>query len=222
MIKNNIRQQIVREYLDKKCSQMFLGRKYGVNRNTIKVILNESNAKEHYFKKQYLNEKDILNKYVNERIRVEDIAKDYNCSIHPINDILRKHKVKRKQSDSLTGRLVKEKNPNWRGGKTSYGKMRSEIPNYSTRINKWRKSVNKLCGNICYLCLKKSKVDAHHIISVREIVREKLNSELVFDSNNGITICRDCHKKIHYKEKQYREHFLQMIKLREFREEPKK
>ena len=223
MIITNIKNKIVREYLEKKCSQMFLERKYKVSRDTIRKLLVKSGIKEHWFKNKYLNHKDIIKRYLNQKKSVLEIAKELEVGRRPIENILKKHKIKKRNNrEALIGKFSKEKNPNWKGGITSYGKIRNTIPRYSSKIREWRNGVRKKCGKFCYLCLKEKKVDAHHIISVREIIREKLDIELVFNIDNGITICRKCHQRIHFKEKQYREHFLQMIKLRELREEPKK
>lgn len=80
---------------------------------------------------------------------------------------------------------------------------------YSTReyIN-WKLSVFERDGRICALCGKQSKrtCHAHHILPKRD------RQDLLFDINNGITLCKDCHASINKKEYEYVEFFQNMIR----------
>jgi nitrate/TMAO reductase-like tetraheme cytochrome c subunit len=71
---------------------------------------------------------------------------------------------------------------------------------------KWRKDVLKRDDNTCQLChCNNSTMHVHHI-------RKWIDyPELRTDVNNGITLCEKCHYKIYGKEKEYEEHFLQII-----------
>ena len=78
---------------------------------------------------------------------------------------------------------------NWKGGISSEDKKVRQTLEYEI----WRQEVYKKDNWTCRLCGKKCKKDiiAHHL---------KLFSvfpELRFSVDNGITLCRSCHKKIH-------------------------
>lgn len=59
---------------------------------------------------------------------------------------------------------------------------------------KWSKSVKDRDGNTCQDCgITKVRLEAHHLISIRECI----NTELEFNTDNGITVCSRCHKHRH-------------------------
>ena len=60
-----------------------------------------------------------------------------------------------------------------------------------TSYNLWRDSVFSRDHYICRICGKKGEVHAHHIIGVVE------NIDLIYDVNNGITLCTSCHGELH-------------------------
>lgn len=61
--------------------------------------------------------------------------------------------------------------------------------------NNWRRNVYKRDNYTCQICNKnKCLIHAHHIIPKR------LNKNLIFDINNGITLCKKCHEKTFGKE----------------------
>jgi len=206
MIEKNVINNIIKEYEKTACSLNYLEKKYKVSRNSIAKYLKKTGIPTKYFKHHLINERDVVNKYVIDRARVEDIADIYHCSIHPINDILKKYKVKRKQSESLKGRLVGNKNPNWKGGITKYDEYTKNIKGFKYRMRAWSGKILERDDFSCKMCGGDEKLEAHHIIPVRE-----LNPVDLFNINNGITICRRCHMKIHLREKEYAEQFKKMI-----------
>jgi hypothetical protein len=78
--------------------------------------------------------------------------------------------------------------PNWREGKTPlFYAIRQSV-----EYKEWRMAVYKRDYWTCRLCkIKQKHPVAHHIKSFREY------PELRFDVNNGMTLCRSCHKKVH-------------------------
>ncbi|HDO20107.1 MAG TPA: HNH endonuclease [Candidatus Bathyarchaeota archaeon] len=83
---------------------------------------------------------------------------------------------------------VGKKAKHWKGGLSSIGK----IIRGGEQYNEWRKFVYKRDNWTCQKCLIKQKHPiAHHIKNFAEY------PELRFDINNGITLCRSCHKIIH-------------------------
>lgn len=84
--------------------------------------------------------------------------------------------------------ILKEKHWNWKGGKSD----ETKIIRHSIEYNIWRKSVYSRDNWTCQHCKVKQKFPvAHHIKTFAEY------PELRFDVDNGLTLCRACHKKVH-------------------------
>ena len=63
----------------------------------------------------------------------------------------------------------------------------------STPLSKWRDKVFIRDNATCVICGKPA-AEAHHIIPVRNCQEEKLNV------NNGVALCLECHRKVHFGE----------------------
>jgi 5-methylcytosine-specific restriction endonuclease McrA len=97
--------------------------------------------------------------------------------------------------------MQKEHNHLWKGGtsriyKTGYG---------SPQYREWRRSVFIRDEFTCQRCGKRQiYITAHHIKSFSKIVKENdiknlqqaLECKELWDVNNGMTLCEDCHSKI--------------------------
>lgn len=82
-----------------------------------------------------------------------------------------------------------EKHWNWQGGKTPL----SISVRMSVQYNEWRKSVYARDNWTCQICnIKQKHPVAHHLLSFSEYPDKR------FEINNGQTLCRSCHKKVHY------------------------
>lgn len=83
-----------------------------------------------------------------------------------------------------------EKHWNWKGGVTEYNHSLRHTKEY----NEWRFSVYKRDHYTCQHCDSKcdsKMIVAHHIKFFNDY------PELRYDVDNGITLCRSCHKKLH-------------------------
>lgn len=79
-------------------------------------------------------------------------------------------------------------NPRWKGGLTE----KNQLIRHSKEYNDWRKAVYRRDNWTCQKCFMKIKETiAHHIKNFRIYV------PLRFDVDNGVTLCRSCHKKVH-------------------------
>lgn len=74
---------------------------------------------------------------------------------------------------------------NWQGGKTAESDKIKNSPEYKL----WRETIFKRDNYTCQLCGKRGGLNADHIKP------KCLFPELIFDINNGRTLCKDCHKK---------------------------
>lgn len=114
----------------------------------------------------------------------------------------------KKMSAARTGK-VGENATAWKGGKTSLTRL---IKGFQNR-NGWYKMIYERDGFKCVYCGSKNKIEAHHKKPIKNIIDEyKTNFEnsedlynflisldIIIDPNlaNGITLCRECHKKEH-------------------------
>jgi 5-methylcytosine-specific restriction endonuclease McrA len=81
----------------------------------------------------------------------------------------------------------------WQGGKT----LISKLDRIRREAKHWRIGVFERDDYICQLC----GYSKGHILNAHHIKPWAKYPELRFDLDNGITLCRDCHIKIHKKNK---------------------
>ena len=78
--------------------------------------------------------------------------------------------------------------------------------NYSDPLySKWRKEVYQRDGYKCQLCESKFRLEAHHIRRWSDF------PQLRFDPNNGVTLCRKCHKKVTNSEETWAGLFIKIV-----------
>lgn len=93
----------------------------------------------------------------------------------------------------------------WKGGTTS-AKMKIKK---SADWKKWRASVFARDLFTCKECgVRGVYIEPHHIKPVRLV---GLTSTELFNTNNGITLCRPCHKKTMWKEEHFIERYSKMV-----------
>jgi len=106
---------------------------------------------------------------------------------------------KDKMRKSATGIHLKENNGNWKGGTTLLG---FQIRN-CVRYSQWRSDVFARDRYFCQKCgVTKCKIEAHHIKMFSLIMKENniksfeevIECEELWNINNGITLCKICHK----------------------------
>lgn len=72
----------------------------------------------------------------------------------------------------------------------------------------WREWRSKVFERDLYTCkecgISGVYIEPHHIIPIRE------NTDRLFDVNNGITLCRSCHKKTFRKESEFAKKYFQL------------
>ena len=62
----------------------------------------------------------------------------------------------------------------------------------------WIEKVKFRDMHTCVLCEKNEcELHAHHIVQVKDILKKEKYEEELYDLNNGITLCLDCHSGVH-------------------------
>lgn len=94
----------------------------------------------------------------------------------------------------------------WTGHKTSKLELLSCTPEWKA----WRRLVYARDHMCCVLCQRYPKrtndpFDPHHI------KRKADFPELTFDVDNGVTLCRACHRTVHGKERQFEAQFMEYV-----------
>ncbi|KKN59920.1 hypothetical protein LCGC14_0537450 [marine sediment metagenome] len=101
-------------------------------------------------------------------------------------------------------RMTGSKHHNWKGGVTSI----SEIARYMLKHADWPKQIFERDNYTCQRCSGYGGcLNAHHLIPVKQILEyysidtmEKVKQcNLLFDINNGLSLCKKCHKWTHSK-----------------------
>ena len=152
----------------------------------------------------------VLTLYV-KGLSCNEIAKMYNCSKSPVLGILKN--VHKRKSRDYANHCSKnqgsgEKHHSWKGGyKSVYDRMR-DLKVYW----QWRNEVLNRDNKVCIKCESPDNIEIHHIIIlkslidqycednnklVKELEYEDLTNNFFFDSNNGETLCKDCHREHH-------------------------
>jgi len=98
----------------------------------------------------------------------------------------------------------RERHWNWKGGITKINKIIREMPEYIL----WRSRIFERDSWVCQTCRKRGVfLVAHHIKPFSKIIKEnkiidtKTASKCreLWDLENGVTLCNDCHKLVHLK-----------------------
>ena len=95
-----------------------------------------------------------------------------------------------------------ENHPSWKGGITSLDKQIRK----NFRYRQWRDDVYTRDDFTCQICgIRGRRLNAHHIKSFSSILQyyeitnleEAIECDEIFNINNGITLCKECHIDIH-------------------------
>lgn len=102
--------------------------------------------------------------------------------------LYRKDTAKYCSRHCLASNRVGKLSSNWKGGISEVSKLIRGGEEYNT----WRKSVYQRDNWTCKHCdIKQKHPVAHHIKTFKDY------PDLRFELDNGITLCRSCHKKVH-------------------------
>ncbi len=154
-----------------------------------------------------IDEEKLKKLYVNKKMNTVECGEIFGCSHITINRRLRGLDISIRESDTQFKRGQKpngglktrfkngKDHPFWKGGISSlYDKIKQ-----TSQYKVWRDSVYRKDNWHCQACNKhceKGDITAHHKKSFTDYAK------LRFDVDNGTTLCRGCHLKIHRGEEQ--------------------
>jgi len=109
-------------------------------------------------------------------------------------------KFSKERSDNLSKARLGIHPWNWKGGQTPFNKRIY----YSYKYRQWHSDVFTRDNFTCQECGSKKEIQTHHIISFASIIKsnviktyeEAMECEELWNINNGVTLCKECHDKI--------------------------
>lgn len=159
-----------------------------------------------------ISKEDLYKLYISQEYSIQDIAKFYNCGRNTIRYWLKKYNIlsrkvgnkgwTKRSYQKLNQSLSGSNNPNWKGGISCQTRNR-RCHNKQYRI--WRQTILQRDNWICQNCFNSNRrLEIHHIYPYKKF------PNLQYIPWNGITLCRDCHKKVKNREIQTINYFLNL------------
>jgi hypothetical protein len=140
---------------------------------------------------------------------IKNFARDKFCSrscaskSHPSGRLGKKNS--QYQKDMVRLKMSGILHPRWIKDRTEI--LENKRLRCSIRWKVWRGEVFKRDNYTCQEChIYGVPLEPHHIIPRRE------NKERIFDTSNGITLCRPCHQNTIWKEKKFQKKYFSIIK----------
>jgi len=118
--------------------------------------------------------------------------------------------TKQKMSDAQKNRRKDtwnrgDQHHSWKGGISPWRNALAQTQPYKN----WRTAVFKRDDYTCQICNERGgRLQAHHI----RPIRDHKNDLLIFDINNGITLCEECHREVNGHEDEFKSIFNDKIK----------
>lgn len=150
----------------------------------------------------------------NSKPHTEDRKKNISKSKKGNTIISNEHREKIRLK--FIGLRTGSKHPMWKGGVSN---VRNRL-RQSFEYKNWRKMVYDRDNYTCQMCLSSNKyLNCHHIVTFSYIADTQslisyddyLKCEFLWDIDNGITLCKDCHKSINNKEEENEKKFKDII-----------
>ena len=189
----------------RKISESLTGRKLSPLSDEVKRKISESNKGKTRSKeaRQRMSE---AHKGMIPGNKGKHLSEEIKMKLSKINKGKRLSKeTKRKIGQSEIGK----KHWNWKGGISSL----TDIVTNNRKYYKWRSDVFQRDNFTCVICGKVGgNLNAHHIKSFSSImqyyeitnIEDALKCKKLWNVNNGVTLCEECHRSIHRKNRRRR------------------
>lgn len=153
-----------------------------------------------------LTKEELERLYIVNNLSLKKIGELFICSPSTVLFYIKQHNIPSKSQGFQKGNRIQSKatDYNWKGGIAPVRKGIRSLKKY----NDWRNSIFTRDQYTCQHCSQiGGDLNAHHIISFSSIIRKNnidsvtkaLNCNLLWDIQNGITLCRKCHDQVHIK-----------------------
>ena len=212
------KEELEKLYFDEKLTFIEIEEKLGINRGRIynwfkkyKITVRSKSEcmSGRIFTEEHRSRISLSNSKPHTEIRKINISKSKIGK--PLSEE-HKEKIRKK----FIGLRVGKKHPMWRGGTSILRNRISSTSNY----RKWKDTIYYRDEFTCQMCYdKNNKLNCHHIETFGSIVdrynlnnyEEYIKCSHLWDIDNGITLCVECHNKIRNKEKEYEEKFKNIV-----------
>lgn len=132
----------------------------------------------------YLNKELLYQEYITNNLPIYQIAKKYNVCEKTISNRLELFQIDKRQN--IPPQHNGNSHPNWKGGITKENTRLRKLKIYKD----WRQKVFIRDNFQCQHCGSKEHLTVHHIIPFALYVEGR------YDTQNGITLCENCHSNI--------------------------
>ena len=182
-------------YLNKRLSIARIAKLLNVDYRVILRRLKEYNIpkKETFKDKHKKLEKlsnTIIEMYIEKDLTAKEIAEALGFEKTSIANLLRKKGFLKTSKEKLKGKYIGNKASNWQGGVTP----KNTIERHRSDQREWGKKVFERDNYTCQICGRKGcYLEAHHILNFSS------NPKIRKCLNNGITLCKKCHRDFHNK-----------------------
>lgn len=186
-------------YVNKKLSMRDVGKKLGCSAPTISSFLREAGIKRRHHndtkrgavspRRYWIDPERVLHHYSKIGVSAAAVARIFGVSVGVINRIIEAEGVQKKPVGEGYLRFG-DKNPNYNPNLTD-AERDGARRNYDA--SKWREAVFSRDGYVCRCCGydKGGILEAHHVVPYSK------DRAIRWDVDNGITMCKKCHRAYH-------------------------
>lgn len=192
-----------------------IGEKVGLDQSTVSYRLNKLGFHRYNTNRRQevleLHRQGLYDKEIAERLNItrEDVTHLLNVQgIKNRRSKIKNYDLRKRISESLIGRYVGDKNPNYKGYNNEKQIARGIFKTISKRLMRERNYTCQCCGK------RGGDLETHHIKPFKIILKNFIDD--VYDGNintfykqitqypdfmdesNMVVLCHDCHWKIHY------------------------
>lgn len=158
---------------------------------------------------EFCDELWLRKQYIEEGLSTQEIGNILRISNVTVRKLLKTHKIPMRSLKEARKNLLQKNpitgcnHPNWKGGiATTNHAIRNSMP-----YKEWRSAVLQRDKYICRNCDCNEHVHVHHVVEFANIIKQysiltvenAYSCTDLWNIENGIVLCENCHLKIHNK-----------------------